>query len=255
MNEQEARNLADRLQHAEALNNFIVKGVMDMGDGTWAVQVWAEVEGNILITQSEPKESVEMQREHVEAVLSAYDSLSTKLSLQQFYNIVQVVWKQRPDVSPNAIATYIDVTAEELSTTDPDAIIARITQFLGSVAGEPRTHDFLSTDHPQYLLLLLIAEAKRYERMLQGKTHHGLPPKPQDVGDPTTLSANELKAQIEDWDAYLTALFHRVEKDRRAVLVERMNQWRIKHTPLAGDTFLLSSEGPESPSDDADHPF
>ncbi len=39
MNEQEAQNLADRLQQDEALNVFIVKGVIDMGDGTWGGSV------------------------------------------------------------------------------------------------------------------------------------------------------------------------------------------------------------------------
>ena len=133
MNEQEARTLAEALQQDEVSNDFIVNGVVEKSDGTWAVWVWDKVNGNVMITQAHPKESVEMQREHVESVLVAYDSLSVQLSLQQFYDIVQGVWKQHPFTTPNAIATYTDVLAEEFYTTDPQTIIARINQFLGGV--------------------------------------------------------------------------------------------------------------------------
>ncbi len=102
------------------------------------VRLFDPVEGTVVITQAEPTESVKMKRDHAESVLSAHDSLSTKLSLQQFYDIVQGVWKQHPDATPKAIATYIDVYMQEFHITDQRAIITRINQFLEE-GGRDRT--------------------------------------------------------------------------------------------------------------------
>lgn len=109
MTEQEAQQLADDVRKADDK---------------------AEVQGTILITQAEPAESVEMHKDHAVAVLTAHDALPTKLSLQQFYDIVQGVWKQHPNVTPKAIASFIVVVAEETHTTAPQELIGHINTFI-----------------------------------------------------------------------------------------------------------------------------